>query len=125
MTEYVQTQESSDSNYVGFPELLQHMVMIDGPPRVGKTTLIKILEGLERIELERIEEIYDYVGFLFGLNKIDHDAGIALLRAFADIHIYNLYLGRNINARPGDHSSIFKSGQPFKYLRRLFHENIM
>ncbi len=120
MTEYVQTQERQRQQLCRIPELLQHMVMIDGPPRVGKTTLIKILEGLERIELERIEEIYDYVGFLFGLNKIDHDAGITLLRAFADIHIYNLYLGRNINARPGDHSSIFKSGQPFKYLRRLF-----
>ncbi len=119
------TAHSQDLNKPGpqlcrTPELLPHMVMIDGPPRAGKTTLIKILASLDRVELERIEEIYDYVGFLSGLKKIDHDAGVALLRAFADIHIYNLYLGRNINARPRDHSSIFRSANPLKYFLRFF-----
>jgi len=102
------------------PQLLHRFVMVDGPPRAGKSTLCRIIASFENAELERIEEIYDYVGFLFGLGKLDRDAAIALLRAFADIHIYNLYLSRNVNCRIGDQSSIFKSPSPLRYIRRMF-----
>ena len=79
------------------PQLLHRFVMVDGPPRSGKSTICGIIASFENAELERIEEIYDYVGFLFSLGKIERDAAIALLRSFADIHIYDLYLSRNIN----------------------------
>ena len=108
------------TEFCRLPRLLENFVMVDGPTRAGKSTAIKILASLARVELERIEEIYDYVGFLHGFGKIADDGAVALLRAYADLHIYNLSLSRNVNCRPGDHSSIFKSARPVEYLRRLF-----
>ncbi|MEQ8319694.1 MAG: sulfotransferase domain-containing protein [Rhodospirillales bacterium] len=102
------------------PQMLRHFVMVDGVPRAGKTTVCRLISSFERVELERIQEIYDYVGYLFSLGKMDRDAAVALLRASADLDIYNLYLGRNVNCRPGDQSGILKSAFPMRYLRRMF-----
>lgn len=110
----------ADVEVCRLPQLLHRFVMVDGPPRSGKSTICGIIASFENAELERIEEIYDYVGFLFGLGKLDRDAAIALLRAFTDIHIYNLYLSRNVNCRIGDKSGIFKSPSPLRYIRRMF-----
>lgn len=110
----------ADVEVCRLPQLLHRFVMVDGPPRAGKSTICRIIASFENAELERIEEIYDYVGFLFGMGKLDRDAAVALLRAFADIHIYNLYLSRNINCRFGDQSSIFRSPSPWRYIRRMF-----
>ncbi len=113
-------RQAGDIELCRLPQLLHRLVMVDGPPRAGKTAVCKILSSFERVELERIEEIYDYVGFLYGLGKIEKDAAVAMLRSFADIHIYNLYLSRNVNCRFGDQSGIFKSAAPLRYLRRMF-----
>lgn len=102
------------------PELLPAFVMVDGPPRAGKTTVCRLISSFERVELERIQEVYDYVGYLFSLGKMDRDAAVAMLRASADLDIYNLYLGRNVNARPGDQTGILKSAAPLKYVKRMF-----
>lgn len=102
------------------PQMLGGFVMIDGPPRAGKSTVSNILGSFERVEIELIDEIYDYIGFLHGLGKIDRDAAIAIHRASADIKIYDLQLARNVNFRWRDHSSVFRSPKLFTYLKRFF-----
>jgi len=100
--------------------LARRLLWVDGPARSGKTTLCRMVGSLADCEIERIEEIVDYVGFLYSFGKISHDAAVALLRMFPDIFLYNSLLARNINFRWGDASSGLRSAKPFLYLRRLF-----
>jgi hypothetical protein len=113
------------SNFSGLklspPSTLAHkLVWVDGPARSGKTTLCRLIGSLENCELERIEEVIDYVGFLYSFGKIEHDAAVAMLRMFPNVFLYNSLLSRNINFRWRDTSSALRSSHPMKYLRRLF-----
>lgn len=102
------------------PQLLEHMVMVDGPARAGKTTAARLISSFERVELERVQEIFDNIGYMTDLGKMDRDAAVSMLRAAADMDIYNLYLSRNVNCRPSDQTGILKSTFPLRYIRRLF-----
>jgi hypothetical protein len=96
------------------------VVLVDGIARSGKGLLGPILSSFERVELERMEEIFEYVGGLHRMGKIDTDAAVALLRLEADMHLYNGLIGRNTNFRPGDHSGVWQAPRPWAQVRRLF-----
>lgn len=116
-------QTASGVEICRLPQLLQHLVMVDGPARTGKTTVCRLISSFERVELERVQEFFDNIGYMTGLGKIDHDAAVSMLRAAADMDIYNLYLSRNVNCRPGDQTGILKSLHPLRYIRRMFTDD--
>lgn len=111
---------AQDIEICRLPRLLEHLVMVDGPARAGKTTVSRLISSFERVELERVQEIFDNIGYMTCLGKMDRDAAVSMLRAAADMDIYNLYLSRNVNCRPGDQTGILKSTRPLRYIRRLF-----
>ena len=82
--------------------------------------LSHILSSFKNIELQRNDYIYDHMTEMFLFKKIKEDAAIALLKVFTDEFIYNSTIGRNLNFRPTDDSSIFKNADPSKYIQRLF-----
>ncbi len=100
--------------------LAQRLVWVDGPTRSGKTTMCRLLGSLEDCELERIEEVIDYIGFMYSFGKMSHDAAVTMLRVFPDVHLYNALLSRNLNFRWRDTSSIWRAARPMTYLKRLF-----
>lgn len=111
---------AQDIEICRLPRLLEHLVMVDGPARAGKTTVSRLISSFERVELERVQEIFDNIGYMTDLGKMDRDAAVSMLRAAADMDIYNLYLSRNVNCRPSDQTGILKSTHPLRYIRRLF-----
>ncbi len=100
--------------------LLNNLLMIDGTARCGKSLLSPILASLENVEIERVEEIFDYISVSWFFGDIEKDCAISMIRAYADASIYNSYLSRNTNFRWSDHSSVFKNPNPLRYFRRLF-----
>lgn len=96
------------------------VVLVDGIARSGKSLLGPILSSFERVEIERMEEIYEYVGALHRMGRITTDAAVALLRLEADMHFYNGLIGRNTNFRPADHSSVWQAPRPWRSVRRLW-----
>ncbi|MBI3616062.1 MAG: sulfotransferase domain-containing protein [Candidatus Omnitrophica bacterium] len=100
--------------------LAQTVVLVDGITRTGKSLLGPVLSSLERVEIERMEEIIEYIGGLHRMGKLQTDAAVALLRMEIDMHLYNSRIGRNTNFRWSDHSSIWRYPRPGRYLLRLF-----
>ncbi|MBI4370268.1 MAG: hypothetical protein HY547_08575 [Elusimicrobia bacterium] len=96
------------------------VAFVDGITRSGKSLLGPILSSLDHVEIERVEEIYEYIGALYQMGKISSDAAAAVLSMQADMHLYNSLLSRNTNYRFGDHSSVWRSPTPWKFIRRLW-----
>lgn len=111
---------AGDMEICRLPQLLRNLVLVDGPARTGKTTVSRLMSSFHGVELERVQEVFDNIGYMSGFGKIDRDAAAAMLRAAADMDIYNLYLSRNVNCRPGDQTGILKSARTMRYIRRMF-----
>jgi hypothetical protein len=94
-------------------------VFVDGITRAGKSLMGPVLQSFDRVEIERMEEIFEYVGALYRLGKIERDAAVTTLQLRADAFLYNGLLGRNMNLRFGDHSSVWQQTQQLDNLRRL------
>ena len=96
------------------------VVFVDGITRSGKSMLCPVLSSFERVEIERAEEIIEYVGALHHMGKLEREVAVTLLRMETDMHLYNSMIGRNTNFRVHDHSSVWKAPNPWRYIRRLF-----
>ena len=99
-------------------EIINDIVIIDGLSRSGKFYLGKIISGIQGLEYfipnseaERIIQINE-AGTL-----TDHDAA-SLLTVAINEAIYSMAIGRNINMRFDDGSSILNSFEKDLYLRR-------
>jgi len=79
-----------------------------------------ILNSFDRVETERHEETFEYVGALYQLGKIERDAAVATLQLRADMFLYDGLLGRNMNLRFGDQTGIWRQTQRIRSLRRLW-----
>ena len=103
--------------------LVHKFAMVDGIPRSGKSTLCHILGSMERVEIAKLEMIFEYVASLESVDKLERDAAIAMLRIYADELMYETFLGRNVNVRLSDQSSVFKFSRPWTYLKRMVFSN--
>ncbi len=104
------------------PYMPARFVLVDGPSRSGKTTVSRVLASFTNVEKEREETIFDYIGVLDGFGKITKDGSITFIRLLTDMIAYEQYIGRNVNFRIGDNTSVLKSPKWFQYIRRLFEE---
>jgi hypothetical protein len=96
------------------------VVYVDGITRAGKSLIGPILNSLDRVELERHEETFEYVGALYRLGKIERDAAVATLKLRADMFLYDGLLGRNMNLRFGDQTGIWRQTRRLSSLKRLW-----
>jgi hypothetical protein len=99
-------------------ETLASPVIVDGIGRSGKFLLGKILCGLENIEYFQYVSVLEHIPYLNRLGCINEDAAISLLQINADEHAYNMLVGRNINLRIDDGSSVTNSLESEVYIKR-------
>ena len=59
------------------------------------------------------------------LDKLDDDAAKAMVRMMSDHKIYQNMMGRDVNFRYSDLSSVFQNPKPLRYIRRIFSEGDM
>jgi hypothetical protein len=100
--------------------LARTVVFVDGITRSGKSMMGPILASFDRVEIERLEFITEYLGALYSMGKIDRDAAVALVQSETDYQLYNSVIGRNTNFRFGDHSSVWRNPKRLRYFMRLF-----
>jgi hypothetical protein len=82
-----------------------------------------ILGSFQRVELGRLEHIYEYLCALDELKKIEPDAGTFMISLYADLALYNSMISRETNFRPSDLSGIFSNPHSLEYIRRLFSKD--
>lgn len=103
--------------------LANNIVIVDGFSGAGKSLLMPLLSHYRDGEVWQLLMETERVCLLEYLNKIDYDSAKALVRMHFDQRIYELMLGRNVNLRASDDSSVQKSLLEEQYTRRMKNAN--
>lgn len=103
--------------------LLHKLILVDGVGRSGKVMLAEILTGFQRVEKQDYNEFFEYIPLAYKYNKISKDIAISILRTQMDTELYKSMIGRSINTRPSDYTSLYKYHSPEKYLKRQIDED--
>ena len=100
--------------------LAEKIVIVDGFPGCGKTLFSPIISALERVELPTYSyEIEHYCSLNF-LQNLSLNAASTLIRMQTDLKLYNTMMGREVNFRPTDLSSVQLYHNPTQYFERLY-----
>lgn len=99
-------------------QLLSSLLLVDGVGRSGKVMLAEILTCFEKVQKQEYHEFLEYIPLSYKYGKIDRDMAIAILRTQMDTELYNGMIGRKVNTRPTDYTSIYKYHSPEIYLER-------
>ena len=100
--------------------LCKQIVILDGLTGTGKTMFSPLVSSYERVQNARFEYMFEYLCISAANNKLSSDASHSLLNLLADTKYYDGVISREVNFRPGDLSSVFKSSKAFKYVKQLF-----
>ncbi len=98
---------------------MQRLIIVDGQGRSGKNLIAVLLSAFPSVEKMRLDSQLDYIPRYHALGKLSTDAAIASLRTEIDEKFYYTLIGRDVNLRWADYSSIWKQARPAKYLPRL------
>ena len=104
------------------PLLVKNLLLIEGHTRAGKFFLGKILCGFDKIEHYQYESIIEVTGHLEMLKFIPRETAKFLLQLHIDECAYNIRVGRKLNFRLSDNSSLLNSFDMARYVRRAFEE---
>lgn len=87
--------------------LTEELLLVDGLVRAGKMLTAKIVSHMDGIEFIQVRESVDHVPMLLGVGKLDHDSAKAFLRLQLDVAIHDRAIGRNLNLRKADATSVY------------------
>ena len=96
------------------------ILLVNGWEGSGKTCISSVLKSISNSEVMRYSYEFEWICYLWLANKVDSNSASVVLRSISDLLIYNHMQSREVNFRPDDLSSIFKSPIWYKYIYRLF-----
>lgn len=99
------------------------IVLLDGISGTGKTMIQRILDSYECNLLPKFSYAIEQICIAAYYNKIEKDAFSSILKLQIDQMKYDLEIGREVNLRKNDLSSIFRSTKSISYLKKLFLED--
>ncbi len=94
------------------------LVFVGGLSRCGKAFLCPIVSSFKNSEMFICEPVSENIYHAHYLKKIDYDLAKFFLKRIYNERIYNLNIGRNLNKKVGDYSSITKFKDPKIYFER-------
>jgi len=98
--------------------LVEKLLIVDGIGRAGKYLLASLLSGIKGIEPVQYRTALEHIPRLRRFNFIAEKAAREFLRAEIDQGCYEMLIGRSINHRRLDKSSIFNNPRCKEYLKR-------
>ena len=104
-------------------KLVENVLLIDGITRSGKFLLGNVLQGIEGIEHYQYFGILEHIPFLVKLNMMEVETAKAIIRCQIDNFTYDHMVGRNLNFRKIDKSSIYNVPNVKRYLDSLEKED--
>ena len=91
---------------------------ISGITRSGKAMISNIVSTFDRVEKSNVDVILEQFYYLYRTKNLDKKTAIYLIRKNLNLFFYYNSLGRNVNFRKSDFTSIFNYPNPKLYLRR-------
>jgi len=110
------------SNVVRSKYLAEKVVFVDGLPGCGKTLFSTVISAMDRVELLSYSYEIEHICQLYYLDKITIDAAKIMVSMQTDLRVYNTMMGRDVNFRPSDLSSVIRNSNPAKYFQRLWSD---
>jgi len=98
--------------------LLEKLVFLDGLTRAGKCFLGNIVSNFQKIEFFQFNPQIDHLPILNHLKCLDENVTISLLRLNVNMSVYHQAIGRSLNGRTLDSSSINHATDVHRYLER-------
>lgn len=98
--------------------LTPRLVLVDGLTRSGKMLTAKLVSNFHRMEYFQAFDPVDHIPILWRLGKLDDHTARAFLRMELDAAIYYRAIGRNLNLRRADSSSVHLALNYDQYRRR-------
>lgn len=98
--------------------LTPRLVLVDGLTRSGKMLTAKLVSNFRRMEYFQAFDPVDHIPILWRLGKLDDHTARAFLRMELDAAIYYRAIGRNLNLRRADSSSVHLALNHDEYSRR-------
>ena len=100
--------------------MTRQIVLLEGFTRAVKFLLGKICDGLDHCEHFQYVPLIEQIPPLIRLGFIKKSTGVSLMRLALDESAYSLRIGRNLNFRFNDNSSLYKNLNADEYLKRCF-----
>ena len=98
--------------------LVKNPILIEGITRAGKFLLGNILDGFDRVDHYKYVSLLEHLPFLERLGLISEEVAVSLLQVNIDENAYNMQIGRNLNLRSEDKSSLIRSFKKKEYIQR-------
>ena len=98
--------------------IAKHLILLEGMSRAGKFFLGKIVSNLENTEYYQYLYVLENLPIILKAGGITENAASALIKLMIDESFYYRGLGRNLNLRYDDASSIYHSLEMNEYLIR-------
>ncbi len=102
--------------------LIKNLVIIDGHVRTGKFFMGNVLDGFEKIDHYQCVGVLEQVPHLEYLGFIPRQTAKFLIQTTIDTYGYNMRVGRDLNFRKGDKSSLVGSFEEKRYVKRMNEE---
>ena len=99
--------------------LLKNPVLIDGLSRSGKSIISRILPTLNKSEHIKVFTYFEHIMPALHYKEIKQDFANAQLITMLNEIAYNTFIGRDVNFRSSDYSSVITRSLKKKYLKRL------
>ena len=95
------------------------VLAVSGFTRSGKAMLMKLISTFENVEKSYTDVSLEQIYYLFKLKKIKYETASYLLRKSLNIIQFYNFIGRNVNFKNQDFSSIANYHNPNFYVRRV------
>ena len=103
----------------GHSKQIPKIIFIDGLPRAGKSVLSGILPCFNRVEQIKFLTIIEHILPALRFKTIKKDFAKSLMITYLNEYCYESYIGRSLNLRKKEQSSIYEHMTPNMYLKRL------
>ena len=98
------------------------IIFVDGLAGCGKTMFSSIISSLNNVEIMNYSFEIEFLCRLNSINKLSEDAAISMVKNLTDFRLYENMMGRNVNFRYSDLSSVFNTNNPLRYFKRIFQK---
>jgi len=111
---------SGEQNWRRTQYFLGKVLILDGMTGTGKTLVMNVIDTMSDIAPPRFSYILEHICISNADELLKAGIGTQMLQIHLDQLQYDGKISREVNFRPSDLSSIFKSKKKLKYINRLF-----
>jgi hypothetical protein len=102
---------------------VKNLLFVEGISRSGKFLMANILSGIESVEPVQYNTLLEQLPIWKKFGLVDFELSKEILQCEIDLDAYELFIGRNLNHRKSDKSSIYNQPSFDKYLERCDKED--